>query len=137
MGHKLIQGLKEIAEHLGLHLQHTDSRRVLHSWIEREGLPVRMLAGRWYADGAELEQWWNERLAARSRSDGRVSSPGTVKVPSPAKIAAPGLAGGSAGRTSSPGIPRTPVRVEPSGEQRSDAGNVDGTTQGRLAIVGR
>jgi hypothetical protein len=57
----MLQGLKSIAEHLGLQMQHNDSRRVLRSWIAREGLPAKCLAGRWYADAQELEAWWATR----------------------------------------------------------------------------
>ena len=61
MAHAMLQGLREIAEHLGLQATHRNSRRVLHSWIDREGLPVRRLAGRWYADPEELTAWWAQR----------------------------------------------------------------------------
>jgi hypothetical protein len=66
MARKMLQGLKEIAEHLGLQAHALDARRLLLSWISREGLPARRLAGRWYADLAELEEWW----ASRSRGSG-------------------------------------------------------------------
>ena len=58
MSHNMLQGLKEIAAHLGLQVHHNDVRRVLRSWITREGLPAKQLAGRWYADAAELDSWW-------------------------------------------------------------------------------
>ena len=61
----MLQGLKEIAEHLGLQVHHNDSRRVLRSWIRREGLPAKRLAGRWYADAQELETWWGNRASPR------------------------------------------------------------------------
>lgn len=64
---QVLQGLKEIAAHLGLQAQHTDARRVLRSWINREGLPARRLAGRWYAEAGELETWWAGRLGEGPR----------------------------------------------------------------------
>jgi hypothetical protein len=57
----MLQGLKEIADHLGLQAHSLDARRVLLSWIEREGLPARRLAGRWYAEVSEIEEWWTSR----------------------------------------------------------------------------
>ena len=56
MSRHMLQGLKEIADHLGLQAHSLDARRVLLSWIERESLPARRLAGRWYADASELEE---------------------------------------------------------------------------------
>ena len=54
MSRRILQGLREIAAHLGLHGQRTN--RLVLSWITREGLPARRLAGRWYAEVAELRQ---------------------------------------------------------------------------------
>jgi hypothetical protein len=61
MSRHMLQGLKEIADHLGLQAHSLDARRVLLSWIERESLPARRLAGRWYADATEIEAWWESR----------------------------------------------------------------------------
>jgi len=55
-------------------LRHSlDARRLLLSWISREGLPATRLAGRWYADQKDLEQWWASRSGgnARLRASGR------------------------------------------------------------------
>ncbi len=73
MSRRMLQGLKEIADHLGLQSHALDARRLLMSWISREGLPARRLAGRWYADAAELENWWVSRGggSARVRASGR------------------------------------------------------------------
>jgi hypothetical protein len=60
MSRRILQGLKEIADHLGL-AHSLDARRVLISWIEREGMPARRLAGRWYAEATEIEEWWHTR----------------------------------------------------------------------------
>ena len=65
MAQHLLQGLKEIAAHIGLQEQHSDSRRVLRSWITKEGMPVKRLAGRWYADAQEVEEWWASRTGGR------------------------------------------------------------------------
>jgi hypothetical protein len=62
-----LQGLKGIADHLGLQMQRNDSRRVLRSWITREGLPAKLLAGRRYADKQEIEAWWAGRGARPRR----------------------------------------------------------------------
>ena len=62
MSRRILQGLREIAAHLGLHGQRTN--RLVLSWIAREGLPARRLAGRWYAEVAELDAWWSSRDAA-------------------------------------------------------------------------
>lgn len=67
MSRRMLQGLKEIADHLGLQAHSLDARRVLLSWIEREGLPVRRLAGRWYADASEIEEWWVSRAGGSAR----------------------------------------------------------------------
>jgi hypothetical protein len=72
MSRRMLQGLKEIADHLGLQSHSLDARRVLLSWIERESLPARRLAGRWYADAAEIEEWWVSRGGGTARL--RVSS---------------------------------------------------------------
>ena len=61
MARRILQGLKEIADHLGLQAHGLDARRLLLSWISREGLPARRLAGRWYADASELDSWWATR----------------------------------------------------------------------------
>ena len=61
MSRHMLQGLKEIADHLGLQAHSLDARRVLLSWIEREALPARRLAGRWYADATEIEAWWESK----------------------------------------------------------------------------
>ena len=67
MQRRMLQGLKEIADHLGLQAHALDARRLLLSWISREGLPARRLAGRWYADAAELETWWASRGGGNER----------------------------------------------------------------------
>jgi hypothetical protein len=67
MARRMLQGLKEIAEHLGLQSHALDARRLLLSWISREGLPATRLAGRWYADQQELEQWWASRSGGSAR----------------------------------------------------------------------
>jgi hypothetical protein len=67
MARRMLQGLKEIAEHLGLQDHAMDARRLLLSWISREGLPARHLSGRWYADAGELEQWWSSRSGGTVR----------------------------------------------------------------------
>jgi len=64
----VLQGLKEIAAHLGLQAHHNDARRVLRSWISREGLPAKRLAGRWYADAGELDSWRTNRLGGGAKS---------------------------------------------------------------------
>lgn len=66
MPRRVLQGLKEIAEHVGLQPNHNDSRRVVRSWIEREKLPAVRLSGRWYVDADELEKWWIKRLTVRA-----------------------------------------------------------------------
>jgi hypothetical protein len=73
MARRMLQGLKEIAEYLGLRSHALDARRLLLSWISREGLPATRLAGRWYADQKDLEQWWASRSGgnARLRASGR------------------------------------------------------------------
>jgi hypothetical protein len=63
----ILQGLKEIADHLGLQANSLDARRLLHSWITREGLPARRLAGRWYAEATEIESWWASRTTEIAR----------------------------------------------------------------------
>jgi hypothetical protein len=75
MARRILQGLKEMAEHLGL-AHSLDARRVLISWIEREGLPARRLAGRWYAEATEIEKWWQSRRTGDTNADPplRVSS---------------------------------------------------------------
>ena len=45
MPRHMLQGLKEIADHLGLQEHAFDARRLLLSWIGREGMPARRLAG--------------------------------------------------------------------------------------------
>jgi hypothetical protein len=67
----VLQGLKEIAAHLGLQAHHNDARRVLRSWITREGLPAKRLAGRWYADAGELESWWTNRMGGLGAKEER------------------------------------------------------------------
>jgi hypothetical protein len=69
MSRRMLQGLKEIADHLGLQSHALDARRVLLSWIEREGLPARRLAGRWYAQATEIDAWWKTHRSDRP-SDG-------------------------------------------------------------------
>ena len=61
MTRHMLQGFKEIADHLGLQTHALDARRLLLSWISREGMPARRLAGRWYAEQAELDDWWISR----------------------------------------------------------------------------
>ena len=67
MSRHMLQGLKEIADHLGLQAHAFDARRLLLSWISREGLPARRLAGRWYAEATELETWWTSRSGGTAR----------------------------------------------------------------------
>ena len=67
MSRHILQGLKEIADHLGLQAHSLDARRLLLSWISREGLPARRLAGRWYAEANEIESWWTAQRAASER----------------------------------------------------------------------
>jgi hypothetical protein len=67
MAHQLLQGFKEIASHLGVQTHGVDARRLLTSWIRREGLPARRLAGRWYADTGELDAWWQSRNGPPAR----------------------------------------------------------------------
>lgn len=67
MARHMLQGLKEIAEHLGLQEHSIDARRLLLSWIAREGLPVTRLAGRWYAERTELDAWWSSRAGRGAR----------------------------------------------------------------------
>ena len=67
MPRHILQGLKEIADHLGLQARALDARRVLLSWISREGLPARRLAGRWYAEQAELDAGWASRRGGNAR----------------------------------------------------------------------
>jgi hypothetical protein len=67
MARHILQGLKEIADHLGLQAHALDARRLLMSWISREGLPARRLAGRWYAEAAEIESWWASRSVETTR----------------------------------------------------------------------
>ena len=57
MPRHMLHGLKEIADHLGVQAHALDARQLILSWISREGLPAKRLAGRWYADAAELETW--------------------------------------------------------------------------------
>jgi hypothetical protein len=59
----ILQGLKEIGDYLGLQ-QVVDARRLVLSWISREGLPAKRLGRRWCADVNELEAWWVSRRAA-------------------------------------------------------------------------
>lgn len=67
MPHQMLQGFKEIASHLGVQAHGVDARRLLTSWIRREGMPARRLAGRWYADSTELDDWWQSRKGASAR----------------------------------------------------------------------
>jgi hypothetical protein len=69
----MLQGLKEIAGHLGLQEHALDARRLLLSWIGREGMPARRLAGRWYAEETELDDWWVSRSGGSARL--RVTAP--------------------------------------------------------------
>jgi hypothetical protein len=73
MSRRMLQGLKEIADHLGL-AHSLDARRVLISWIEREALPARRLAGRWYAEATEIEEWWESRGGTAANPPLRASS---------------------------------------------------------------
>jgi hypothetical protein len=68
MKRRMLHGLREIAEHIGLRSHGLDTRHLLMSWISREGLPARRLAGRWYADAAELDAWWASRRRGEPRS---------------------------------------------------------------------
>ena len=70
MSRRMLQGLKEIADHLGLQSHTLDARRVLLSWIEREALPAKRLAGRWYADATEIDAWWESRRSEQPPSGG-------------------------------------------------------------------
>ena len=67
MSRRILQGLREIAACLGLQGEGANTRRLLLSWIDREGLPARRLAGRWYSDLNELEAWWSSRTAVAER----------------------------------------------------------------------
>ena len=67
MARHMLQGLKEIAEHLGLQEHAIDARRLLLSWISREGLPATRLAGRWYAERSELDSWWAAQSGGSAR----------------------------------------------------------------------
>jgi hypothetical protein len=67
MPRHMLQGLKEIADHLGLQTHAFDARRLLLSWTSREGMPARRLAGRWYAEQAELDEWWASRSGGEAR----------------------------------------------------------------------
>jgi hypothetical protein len=69
---QILQGLKQIGEYLGLQ-QMIDARRLVLSWISREGLPAKRIGGRWCADVEELEAWWVSRrdVAAGSPSKSR------------------------------------------------------------------
>jgi hypothetical protein len=58
-----LEGLKQIGDYLGLQ-QVVDARRLVLSWISREGLPAKRLGGRWCADVNDLEAWWVSRRAA-------------------------------------------------------------------------
>ena len=62
---QILQGLKEIGDYLGLQ-ELVDARRLVLSWISREGLPAKRLGGRWCADVSELEAWWVSRRAAQA-----------------------------------------------------------------------
>lgn len=71
MTRHMLQGLKEIADHLGLQAHAIDARRLVLSWISREGLPATRLAGRWYAEQAEIDTWWASRCGReRTTADG-------------------------------------------------------------------
>jgi len=59
----VLQGLREIGDHLGLQ-QAVGARRLVLSWIAREGLPAARLGRRWYADADQLEAWWASRRAS-------------------------------------------------------------------------
>lgn len=61
MSRRVLQGLGEIADYLGVRGEGANTRRLVLSWIAREGLPARRLSGRWYADVDELERWWSAR----------------------------------------------------------------------------
>lgn len=50
-----IEGLKEIGAFLGL--IGNDNRKRVKKWIV-EGLPARLVAGRWYANKFELQTWY-------------------------------------------------------------------------------
>ncbi len=54
----LLQGVKEIAQALGLGAKH---RQVVRSWVGRYGLPAVFLGGRWYARREALLTWWRDR----------------------------------------------------------------------------
>ncbi len=54
----LLQGVKEIAQALGLGAKH---RQVVRSWVSRYGLPAVFLGGRWYARREALLAWWRAR----------------------------------------------------------------------------
>jgi hypothetical protein len=60
MARRILQGLTQIADFLGMQ-QAVNARRLVLSWISREGLPAKRLAGRWYADEEEVETWWASR----------------------------------------------------------------------------
>lgn len=59
VGPRQLAGLSAVARHLRLPAG-TD-RRQLRRWIKREGMPVRLVLGRYYADPGELDAWWTAR----------------------------------------------------------------------------
>jgi hypothetical protein len=70
MSRRVLQGLAEIAEYLGVRGEAANIRRLVLSWIAREGLPARRLSGRWYADVEELEAWWSSRPGRDDEKEG-------------------------------------------------------------------
>lgn len=53
----MLEGLMAIADKLQLAGTKEVLRRRLRRWIKRQGLPVKRIAGRYYADPADLEAW--------------------------------------------------------------------------------
>ena len=65
---QMLQSLKQIADYLGLQ-DVVDAKRLVLSWIVREGLPAKRVARHWCADAHEVEQWWASRRAERPADD--------------------------------------------------------------------
>jgi hypothetical protein len=68
VGTQVLEGLKQIGDYLGLQ-QMIDARRLVLSWISREGLPAKRIGGRWCAEVTELEAWWASRRAEPAAED--------------------------------------------------------------------
>lgn len=55
-----IEGLKSIASYVGL--VGTDNRKRLKVLIDKEGMPVKKVGGRWYAEKALLKDWYDNKF---------------------------------------------------------------------------